>query len=276
MRINKEGLINSFREAGLKEGDTVMVHSDITGFGLVENFTPLKQVETFYEAFMEVLGEEGTLCVPAYFYEYARYGIPYDVKKSPVSKELGIFPSFIHSLENSKRSYNPIVAVSAIGKNADEICSLSNIHSTGVGSVWDKLYRMNAKLMQIGNSNKFTVTFTVYIEYMAGVPYFYTKVYDIPILYNDKVILEKCFACVRYLDYDIAWNTEKFFSLVPEMVRKNVLNHIQYNNGDIYLMEAQSLFEFYKDKIFKDRYFMLKNAPKFIPGAIPNDSIFNK
>ena len=81
MRINKEGLINSFREAGLKEGDTVMVHSDITGFGLVENFTPLKQVETFYEAFMVVLGEEGTLCVPAYFYEYARYGIPYDVKK---------------------------------------------------------------------------------------------------------------------------------------------------------------------------------------------------
>lgn len=276
MRINKTGIISALKEAGLKQGDTVMVHSDITGFGLVENFTPIRQVQTFYEAFMEVLGETGTLCVPAYFYEYARYGIAYDVKKSPVSKELGIFSSFINSLPYSKRSYNPLVAVSSVGKNAEEICSVANIHSAGVDSVWDKLYKMNAKLLQIGTNKAFYVTFTIYIEYMVGVPYFYTKVYNNPILYDGNIILDECYASVRYLDYNVEWDTKKFFNLVPEMIEQNVLKHVNYNNGDIYAMEAQPLFNFYKNKIINDRYFMLKKIPDFKAGVVPCDCVYSK
>ncbi len=276
MTVTKEGLKEAFIKAGLKQGDTVMVHSDITGFGLVENFTPKKQLKTFYEAFMEVIGDEGTLCVPAYFYEYAREGIPFDVKLSPVSKELGKFSSFINSLDGSYRSYNPIVSIAAVGKNAKELCSLSNIHSTGVNSVWDKFYNHNVKLFQIGISRGLYITYQVYIEYRAGVPYFYTKLYDIPVFDNGNKVLDYTLACVRYLDYDVDWDVAKFLSLKEEMIERNVLNHVVYNKGNIFAFEAQSLFDYYSEKIANDMYFMLKNKPGFVKGQIPFDCVYNK
>ena len=73
--ITKEGLINALKESGINKGDTIIVHSDISSFGVVENFTKKKQLETFYNAFMEVLGEEGTLCVPSFFFEYGSNGV---------------------------------------------------------------------------------------------------------------------------------------------------------------------------------------------------------
>ena len=110
-----------------------------------------------YETFKEVLGSEGTLCVPAYFYEYARFGIPFDTALSPVSKELGVFAKYIHSLPISKRSCNPLAAVAAVGKNAEYICAPHSRHNYGAESAFDKLYKLDAKIILLG-TNMFSVT----------------------------------------------------------------------------------------------------------------------
>ena len=109
--ITKESLIDTLLSVGIEKNDTLLVHSDIAAFGTTENFSRKEALNIFYDAFMEVLGSEGTLCVPAYFYEYARFGIPYDIALSPVSEELGVFAKFINSLPESKRSCNPLAAV---------------------------------------------------------------------------------------------------------------------------------------------------------------------
>ena len=82
--ITKESLIDTLLSVGIEKNDTLLVHSDIASFGTTENFSRKEALNIFYEALMEVLGSEGTLCVPAYFYEYARFGIPYDIALSPV------------------------------------------------------------------------------------------------------------------------------------------------------------------------------------------------
>ena len=137
--ITKEGLINALKELGINKGDTIIVHSDISSFGVVENFTKKKQLETFYNAFMEVLGEEGTLCVPSFFFEYGSNGIPFDISGSQISSSLGVFSKYITLLPNRKRSPMPITSVSAIGKHAEYICEAKNRHGYGIDSAWDIL-----------------------------------------------------------------------------------------------------------------------------------------
>ena len=166
--ITKKGLINALKVLGINKGDTIIVHSDISSFGVVENFTKKKQLETFYNAFMEVLGEDGTLCVPSFFFEYGSNGIPFDISGSQISNSLGVFSKYITSLPNKKRSPMPITCITSIGKNADYICEVKNRHGYGEDSAWDRLYKLNAKIVALGFLGG--LTFTNYIEHKIGVP----------------------------------------------------------------------------------------------------------
>ena len=230
--ITKSSLVDALLSVGIEKNDTILVHSDIASFGTTENFSRKDALNIFYESFMEVLGNEGTLCVPAYFYEYARFGIPYDISLSPVSKELGVFSRFINSLPESKRSCNPLAAVAAVGKNADYICEIKNRHNYGEDSAFNRLHKLNAKIVMLGTSLN-SVTFGHYVEYHVGVPHMYNKIYNIPVLNNGEVIFDWSISSVRYLNADVVYS-ELNGQKIDE--NTNILSH--YN-----LMKYQNYLE---------------------------------
>lgn len=267
--ITKDGLVKAFREAGLEKGDTILVHSNISSFGVVENFTKKKQLETFYDAFMEVLGEEGTLCVPAFFYEYARYGTSFDIKLSPVSMELGVFSKYIVSLPNSKRSPMPTTSIAAIGKNAEYICEIKNRHGYGEDSAWDRMYKLNTKITIIGTENG--MTFSHYVDYRVGLPYLYTKLYNIPVYNNGELVFDYTFSSVRYLNFNIDWYTGAKKLKKDELIAKGLMKCSEYLSSTILTVPMQPLFDYYKELLYKNPYYFLKEEPKFIPGQVPLD-----
>lgn len=59
--ISRASLVSDLRALGLANGETVIVHSSLSGLGFVEG-----GAETVIDALREVLGEEGTLAMPAY------------------------------------------------------------------------------------------------------------------------------------------------------------------------------------------------------------------
>lgn len=266
--ITKKGIINTLYNAGIEKGDTILVHSDIAAFGTIENFSRKETLNIFYEAFMEVLGSEGTLCVPAYFYEYARFGLPFDTALSPVSKELGVLSKYINSLPESKRSCNPLASVAAIGKNAEYICAPDSMHNYGVKSAFDKLYQLNSKIVLLG-TNLYSVTMGHYAEFKAGVPYMYNKIYNIPVFTNGQLIYNNTVSSVRYLGKDVEYKKQTTKNYGIE--NNSYTTTIPYLSSTITSIITKQLVNNIIDRILQDLYIHLDHKPNFPAGQIPND-----
>lgn len=268
--ITKLSLIDALKNIGIQSGDTVMVHSDIAAFGTTENFSKKEVLKLFYDTFMEILENNGTLCTPAYFYEYARYGIPFDIALSPVSKELGVFSKYINSLPERKRSCNPLTSVCAVGKNADYICEWVNRHAYGENSAFDRLYKLNAKIISLGVYG--VVTIHHLAEYQAGVPYLYNKIYNIPILNNGKIIFENSIGFVRYLDYDIEYSGQVDSNFAKQTwLKEPFVKKTTYLSSEIYTVNVQDSIAYFKEKLYSNPYFLLTHIPNFTLGKVPND-----
>lgn len=271
--ITKESLIDTLLSVGIEKNDTLLVHSDIAAFGTTENFSRKEALNIFYDAFMEVLGSEGTLCVPAYFYEYARFGIPYDIALSPVSKELGVFAKYINSMPERKRSCNPLAAVAAIGKNADYICEIKNRHNYGEDSAFNRLHKLNAKIVMLGTTTN-SVTFGHYVEYHVGVPHMYNKIYNIPVLNNGEVIFDWSISSVRYLNADVVYgglNRKKIEENINILTHHNIMKYKNYLESTIYVINTDTLYNVLAKNLFQNPYKYLDHTPNFPAGKIPND-----
>ena len=81
--ITKQRLIDDFKKIGLKNGDSVLVHSSMSKIGYVEG-----GVKTILDALFDTIGETGTLLFPAFpasgrNKDYLEEHPIFDVKNTP-------------------------------------------------------------------------------------------------------------------------------------------------------------------------------------------------
>jgi aminoglycoside 3-N-acetyltransferase len=137
-------------DLGLRNGDTVFVHSSIDQLHLGFPFyraLPLMQ---------QVIGTAGTLLFPTYprlpSYEFLRRGQVFDIKKSP--SYTGILSEVARRQTNAVRSLHPTKSVCAIGPRARELTS--NHHQSpfpyDVCSPYHKIIEAGGKIVGIGVS----------------------------------------------------------------------------------------------------------------------------
>ena len=124
---------------GLKKKDVVLVHSSLFSLGKIEN-----NVEGFYKAIRDVIGEEGTIIVPTFTYSFRRNEV-FDKLRTPAPKQLGPFSEFIRTHPSSIRSLHPLHSVAALGRKAEEICLNVSNNSYAIGSPLYRMFAMNAK-----------------------------------------------------------------------------------------------------------------------------------
>jgi aminoglycoside 3-N-acetyltransferase len=96
--MNKDEIKQGLRILGLKAGDIVLLHSSLSSIGKVDG-----GAETVVEAFLETLGETGTLLVPVF-------------------GNLGIITDIVKGRRDAVISDCPKGAVAAIGADARGIC----------------------------------------------------------------------------------------------------------------------------------------------------------
>ncbi|MFQ5729430.1 MAG: AAC(3) family N-acetyltransferase, partial [Waddliaceae bacterium] len=187
-KITRQLLMDSLKKVGIQQGDTVFIHSDLRPFGFPEEITRRDEILRFYyQGIRDVIGEDGTIAVPAYNYEYARYNLPFDADTSGVSLPLGSFSQYITALPDSIRSLNPLQSIAAIGPNAKKISGGSSLSGYGVTSPWHWLHQLNALFLFLGAPFQ-SMTFVHHLEQLVGVPHLYFKIFDTPILKNGKTI----------------------------------------------------------------------------------------
>jgi aminoglycoside 3-N-acetyltransferase len=269
-RITKPLLTKALKDLGLTLGDTVLVHSDLRLFGKPEHCESREEILRFYlSAIQEIIGTEGTLAVPAYFYEYARYGIPFDVDSSPVSLSLGSFSSYICRLPGRIRSCNPLQSIASIGGRAQELSGSLSLSGYGVCSPWHHLRMMGGKMLFLGVSMQ-PMTYVHYIEQQYGVPHLYLKIYPQTVIKNGKPLIGNPVSAVRYLDYGIEYDISPFEQILKSS-EKALFTTI--GKGMLSLVDASIAYDEGIRQLDKNIFFFLKKPPDFIPGRIPFDGI---
>ncbi|MHA0856984.1 AAC(3) family N-acetyltransferase [Paenibacillus sp. CMAA1364] len=162
--LTKEDLIDKFKECGLREGQTLMVHTSLSKIGFV-----VGGAETFIRALLEIVGVEGTLIMPSQTWKnldpstgvhweepsewwptIRQHWPAYDKEVTPAIG-MGVVAEMFRKWPGATRSDHPARSIVAVGKHASYITEdhdLSNIF--GEGSPLDKLYQLNGYVLLVG------------------------------------------------------------------------------------------------------------------------------
>lgn len=162
--VLKKDLIKGFKEVGLIEGDTVIVHTSIKSLGYV-----CGGPQIIIEALLETVGVEGTIVMPTQSWKNLdpSTGVHFDAeekwwpqirdnwpaydKNITPTNTMGCVAEMFRQYKGSFRSDHPARSFAANGKNAEYIVTnhdLSDIF--GDSSPLAKLYKLNAKVLLIG------------------------------------------------------------------------------------------------------------------------------
>jgi aminoglycoside 3-N-acetyltransferase len=230
--VRKEDIVSGLEEVGLETGDTVLFHSSLSSMGYVQG-----GASTVIEAFLAAAGETGTVVVPTLrMYDWdnsSREEIEesWDIHRSP--SFVGTIPEIFRKRKESIRSDNATHSVAAIGRLAVEITKdhgrahgrdgpyLKNWPSKGafgVGSPWEKLYRLNARYVFLG------VTFKVCTMFH----------------YVQAVLVEDH---LRKKNKKVSWPRFDFTELGGELERRGLVRFSRVGSAVLRAIEAKTLVE---------------------------------
>ena len=169
--ITKQFLMEEFRTLGLAMGDTLFVHSSYSSLGKAPGGVE-GGPHTVIEAILEVIGDQGTLIMPTFNYDFLK-GTPWDIRTTP--SQMGVLTELVRTDPRSKRMFHPIYSMSAIGKHADELATHRSNDCFGETTIFTKFREWDAKILILGLAYSKSITFLHHCEQLAGVDYRFLK-----------------------------------------------------------------------------------------------------
>jgi aminoglycoside 3-N-acetyltransferase len=159
LHVTLEDLVEGFRRVGVQRGDVVYCHSSLSRFGYVEG-----GAETVIDALLEVVGDEGTLAMPAGTYSLKREGSVFDVRSSP--SELGAITEAFRR-RATHRSHHLTESVCALGRLAKELTETHSATPCGAESPFRKFIYLDAQILLLGVPHNNNTTFEAIEEWIA-------------------------------------------------------------------------------------------------------------
>ena len=151
-----EWLKRRWVDSGLKSGDTLLLHSNVkrTLF-LMKSCGYKPSPNTILESFLNVLGDNGTLLLPTFNFDFTK-GIEFDIKKT--KSKMGILTEIGRKHKNAVRTAHPIYSFAVIGKLSNLFFNLDNLNAFGTGSPFDILNKINGKIgvLDLHENDSFT------------------------------------------------------------------------------------------------------------------------
>jgi len=139
--LTKSDIEFSLSLMGIKNGDTLLVHSAYTAIGNVEG-----GADTVIDAFLSTIGSEGTLVMST----LTGWSAPFDRDTSPSA--VGWLSECFRRRKGTLRSMHPVHSVAAYGRHAKYITEGHESCPTGCGegTPYDKIERLGGKAILLG------------------------------------------------------------------------------------------------------------------------------
>jgi len=155
-------LAKDWRDAGITEGDTLLVHSSLgRTLRRVKRMGGRVDPNLIIESFLQALGASGTLLLPLFNFDFPK-GVTFDIRNSP--SQMGTFTEAGRLWPGVVRTGHPIYSFAIIGKNSEMFKGVKNISGYGHDSPFGILHRLEGKIGVIDLPDQNSMTFYHYIE----------------------------------------------------------------------------------------------------------------
>jgi len=168
-------LSDEWKEAGVQEGDVLLVHSSIKRtfrryFKAGTKLTP----QDILESFLEAIGPTGTLLLPLFNFDFTK-GVPFDMQNTP--SHMGALTEAGRAHPSAVRTGHPIYSFAAIGFAADKFRGVNNFSGYGSDSPFAILREMCGKIAVLDLPDQNSMTFYHHVEEMHEIDYRYHKTF---------------------------------------------------------------------------------------------------
>lgn len=162
--VTASSLVPDFRDLGIEDGDTLLVHSSLSSIGWVSGDAP-----AIVDALQEVLTAEGTLVMPTFTTQYTDpagwqsppvpddWVEPIRETRSPFrprvtpTRGMGAIPECFRNYPGVRRSTHPQFSFAAWGAGADAVVADHGLdYGLGENSPLARIYDRDGDVLQIG------------------------------------------------------------------------------------------------------------------------------
>ena len=247
----RDQIIRDLRALGVREGDTVLMHSSMKSLGTKE--TP----EYVLDSIQAALGDAGTLALPALSYATVGQENPnWDYYETPAC--VGLLPETFRHLPGVLRSLHPTHSVAARGAGAAALTAGHENDHTPVGenSPYRKLPALGGKILMLG-CGMGPMTFMHGVEEVAPAPY---VLLPEPWLYHMTDAAGRKFDMSVYRHGINRFGAQRYARMEPlleegEIARGKVLS------ADAYLVDSRALMRHGVETIRRSPYYFLELHP---------------
>lgn len=185
----------------IEKGDCVYVVSDMLELAKVYKEQGKRLVlDELIDKLKELVGEEGTLLFPTFNWDFCK-GIGFDYYKTPV--RTGALPKAALKRADFERTAHPLYSFAVWGAHKQELLMNDCKDSFGPGTIFEKLYQWDARVLAIGVSALSGTTYIHHVEQVVGVPYRYNKEFTADYTDKEGVCEKRTYRMfVRDLDMD--------------------------------------------------------------------------
>ncbi|MBR5970412.1 MAG: AAC(3) family N-acetyltransferase [Lachnospiraceae bacterium] len=157
----------------LRTGDSVWLSSETVRLAFLCKKNGMRfDPSLLIDAFQSVLGEEGTLLLPVFSFEFSNHG-HYDYLHTKGTT--GVLGNTALSRGDFRRTLHPMHSFAVWGKDRELLCGMTNTHSFGEDSPFAYCKERNVTQLMLGTDYVHSMTFVHYVETVCRVPYRFAK-----------------------------------------------------------------------------------------------------
>lgn len=266
--VDLREIVSALRRARVASGDVVNVHSRLHAVGRVRGVKSGRDIPATYVRAIREVVEDGTIVVPTYTTEFARYGRSFVLEETP--SESGVLSEYVRQSEGARRILHPVVSLTAQGGRAGELADDHPRWNVGHDTIWDRMLRRSGKVVTVGISPWRSMSFMHQVEFLACVPYLYHKVLRGEVYAGGRRVEHDFFMAVRYLEYGIAYDLSRLESQLEE---RRAVRCVALGGSAMWVVPMEAAFDVGMRGLRRDPYYLLRRAPSFVEGRIPCDGI---
>ena len=193
--------------AGVEEGDTLLLHSNIMRtLGVLRRNGYEPSANAILESFIQSVGGQGTLVFPLFNFDFTS-GVQFDIRTS--KSHMGALTEEARNHPDAVRTGHPIYSFCAIGKHASKFEGLDNVSGYGADSPFAMLRELDGKIAVLDIIENGSMTFHHHVEEMMLVNYRYMKYFEGDYIDSTGLKTKKSYSIyVRDLDSKVETNLE--------------------------------------------------------------------